>query len=409
MNKRNHIILAGCAVLALAVVLYLFFGISSEEKKTASAPQTGANPHQGHGGAATATQPEAALQPAAAETKQENDEETNVEIPPEKQQMIGVRITAAEIKPMTKTVRTVGIVEYDERRLATVNMKFEGYIEKLYVDYSGRYVKRGERLAEIYSPELLATQQEFISLLKWSKEGAASRNKEVGTLLTRDSNAIVEGARQRLRLWDISEDQIASIEQTGKPVRTLVLLSPASGYVVQKTIVRGQRVMPGEKLFDIADLSTVWVVSDIFEYELPLIKAGDRAMISLSYFPGKEFSSTIDYVYPTISGETRTAKVRFTIPNPGNKLKPQMYTNVEVKINLGKKLVIPEDAVLDSGKRQIVYVDKGEGNFEPRAVTTGIKTGGMIEIVGGLRAGERVASSANFLIDSEARLKGVVK
>jgi Cu(I)/Ag(I) efflux system membrane fusion protein len=351
MNKKMQLILAGAGVIALAVVLYLAFGASSEEKKMAPAPQT-ASPHQGHGAV------ESTPQPAAPETKQESEEETAVEIPPEKQQLIGVKIVTAEIKPLTKTLRTVGIVDYDERRLATVNMKFEGWIEKLYVDYSGKYVKKGERLAEIYSPELLATQQEFINLLKWSKAGAASQNKEVGAMLSRDSNAIVEGARQRLRLWDISEDQIAAIEQTGKPVRTLTVKSPASGYVVQKTIVRGQRVMPGEKLFDIADLSTVWILSDIFEYELPLIKAGDKAMISLSYFPGKEFSSAIEYVYPTISGDTRSAKVRFTIPNPGNKLKPQMYTNVEVKINLGRKLLIPEDAVLDSGRRQIVYVDK---------------------------------------------------
>jgi Cu(I)/Ag(I) efflux system membrane fusion protein len=169
------------------------------------------------------------------------------------------------------------------------------------------------------------------------------------------------------------------------------------------------RVMPGEKLFDIADLSTVWIVSDIFEYELPLVKLGEKATISLSYFPGKEFTSSIDYVYPTIAGDTRSAKVRFTIANPGNKLKPQMYTNVEVKINLGKKLIIPNDAVLDAGKRQVVYVDKGEGNFEPREVSIGIRADGMVEVTKGLKAGERVASSANFLIDSEAKLKGVVK
>jgi membrane fusion protein, copper/silver efflux system len=403
MEKRNKWILAGSAALALALVLYLAFGGSSQEKKAVPVQQAENTVHQGHGGAAEAPQ---SLNP---EAKQENDEETAVEIPSEKRQLIGVKITTAEIKPLTKTIRTVGIVEYDERRLATVNMKCEGWIEKLYVDYTGKYVKKGDRLAEIYSPELLATQQEFINLLKWSKEGAASRNKEVGAMLSRDSNAIVDGARQRLRLWDISEDQIASIEQTGKPVRTLTIKSPASGYVVQKTVVRGQRVVSGEKLFDIADLSSVWILSDIFEYELPLIKTGDRAMISLSYFPGKEFTSTIEYVYPTISGDTRSAKVRFTMPNPGNKLKPQMYTNVEVKINLGKRLVIQEDAVLDSGKRQIVYVDKGEGNFEPRAVTTGIRADGMIEIAGGLKAGERVASSATFLIDSEARLKGIVK
>lgn len=402
MNKKIQLIFAVSGFLVLAVILYLAFWSSPDEKTAAPALQAAAG-HQGHGAVETAPPP------PATETKLEDDEETTVEIASDKQQMMGVKITAAAIRPMTKTIRTVGIVDYDERRLATVNMKFEGWIEKLYVDYSGKYVKKGERLAEIYSPELLATQQEFLNLLKWSKEGSASKNKEVGTMLSRDSNAIVEGARQRLRLWDISEDQIAAIEQTGKPVRTLTIKSPASGYVVQKLIVRGQRVMPGEKLFDIADLSSVWILSDIFEYELPLIKAGDKAMISLSYFPGKEFSSTIEYVYPTISGDTRSAKVRFTMPNPGNKLKPQMYTNVEVKINIGKKLVIPEDAVLDSGKRQIVYVDKGEGNFEPRTVITGIRADGMIEIVSGLKAGERIASAATFLIDSEARLKGIVK
>ncbi|HTZ17336.1 MAG TPA: efflux RND transporter periplasmic adaptor subunit, partial [Dissulfurispiraceae bacterium] len=338
------------------------------------------------------------------------EEETpSVEISPDRQQLIGVRTAVAEIRPMRKVIRTVGLVQYDERKIATVNTKFEGWIEKLHVDYTGRYVRKGEPLAEIYSPELLATQQEFINLLKWRQQGKSVKNKDVGTMIENDSAAIVDGARQRLRLWDISEAQINRIEQTGTPVRTLTIYSPVSGYVVQKNALQGMRVGPGEKLFDIADLSTVWILSDIFEYELPLIKVGEKAIIGLSYFPGKEFSSTIEYVYPAISGDTRSAKVRFTIPNPGNKLKPQMYTNVEVKISLGKKLIIPEDAVLDSGKRQVVYVDKGEGNFEPREVSVGIKSDGMVEITKGLGAGERVASSANFLIDSEAKLKGVVK
>jgi Cu(I)/Ag(I) efflux system membrane fusion protein len=290
-----------------------------------------------------------------------------------------------------------------------VNTKFEGWIEKLHVDYSGKYVRKGEPLAEIYSPELLATQQEFLNLLKWKKESASVKNQDVGSMLSKDAQAIIEGARQRLRLWDISDAQIDKIEQSGKPIRTLTIYSPVSGYVVQKAALKGMRVTPGEKLFDIADLSTVWILSDIFEYELPLIRVGEKAAISLSYFPGKEFSSNIDYVYPTIAGDTRSAKVRFTISNPGNKLKPQMYTNVEVKIDLGNKLVIPDDAVLDSGKRQVVYVDKGDGNFEPREVRTGMKANGMVEITKGLKAGERVASAANFLIDSEATLKGIIK
>ncbi|MDA8340223.1 MAG: efflux RND transporter periplasmic adaptor subunit, partial [Nitrospiraceae bacterium] len=315
------------------------------------------------------------------------------------------------IKPLQKIIRTVGRIEYDERKLSTVNTKFEGWIEKLYVDYTGRYVKKGEPLAEIYSPELLATQQEFINLLKWAKQSTEDRRQktEIGTMLSRDAESIIEAAKQRLRLWDITDSQIKKIEETGKPIKTLTMYSPASGYVVQKAALQGMRVMPGEKLFDMADLSTVWIISDIYEYELSLIKVGQTATISLSYFPGKEFSSTIDYVYPTLSGETRTAKVRFAIPNPGGQLKPQMFTNVEVKINLGKRLAIPEDAVIDTGTRQIVYVDKGEGYFEPREVMLGLKADGMVEVLKGLKAGEKIASAANFLIDSEAKLRGIVK
>jgi Cu(I)/Ag(I) efflux system membrane fusion protein len=288
-----------------------------------------------------------------------------------------------------------------------VNTKFEGWIEKLYIDYTGRYVKKGEPLAEVYSPELIATQQEFLNVLRWTRQSNDVKDETMNKMLARDADSIVQAARQRLRLWDISDEQIKKIEETGKPIRTLILFSPVSGYVVQKMALQGMRVMPGEKLFDIADLSTVWIISDVYEYELPMIKAGEKATITLSYFPGKEYSSTIDYIYPALSGETRTAKVRFTIPNPGEKLKPQMFTNVEVKIDLGKKLVIPDDAVIDTGTRQIVYVDKGEGNFEPREVMLGARAEGFREVLKGLKGGEKVASSATFLIDSEAQLKGV--
>jgi len=392
VKKKVVFIVSG--IIILAVLTYVFQDNLLHKGKKPALVQQAATGQPGQ-------------QSAPAEEVPE--EASTVEIPPEKQQLIGVKTTIAEIKPLQKIIRTVGMVQYDERRLTTINTKFEGWIEKLYVDYTGRYVRRGEPLAEIYSPELLATQQEFINLLKWQKESKSSKNDAVGSMLANDSKAIIEGARQRLRLADISDEQINRIEQTGNPARTLAIYSPVSGYVVQKMAFQGMRVMPGEKLFDIADLSTVWILSDIFEYELPLIKTGEKAMISLSYFPGREFSSTIDYVYPTIAGDTRSAKVRFTIPNPGNKLKPQMYTNVEVKIDLGNKLVIPDDAVLDSGKRQVVYVDKGEGNFEPREVSIGMRADGMTEITSGLKAGERVASAANFLIDSEAKLKGIVK
>jgi RND family efflux transporter, MFP subunit len=306
---------------------------------------------------------------------------------------------------MEKVIRTVGRIEYDEKKLATVNTKIEGWIEKLYVDYTGKYVKKGAPLVEIYSPELFATQQEFINLVKWS---STQGTEGFGKMLSRDAQQILEAARGRLRLWDITDYQIKKIEESGKPIRTLTLYSPVSGYVVQKMALQGMRVMPGEKLFDLADLSTLWIIADIYEYELSLVKVGETAKINLSYFPEKEFKSSIDYIYPTLSEETRTTKVRFTIPNPGEKLKPNMYTDVEVKISLGTKLVIPEDALIDTGERQIVYVAKGEGYFEPREVLSGIRGEGMVEVIKGLMTGEKVASAANFLIDSEAKLKGVV-
>jgi Cu(I)/Ag(I) efflux system membrane fusion protein len=171
--------------------------------------------------------------------------------------------------------------------------------------------------------------------------------------------------------------------------------------------IQGMRVMPGEKLFDIADLATLWIVADIYEYELPFVKVGQPARITLSYFPGRQFSSQIDYIYPTVSADTRTAKIRLTLPNPGGQLKPQMFTNVEIRINLGKKLVIPESAVIDTGTSQVVYVEKGEGAFEPREVVLGIRVEGAVEVLQGIKAGEKVVSSANFLIDSEAQLKGI--
>ncbi|MCX5835202.1 MAG: efflux RND transporter periplasmic adaptor subunit, partial [Deltaproteobacteria bacterium] len=225
--------------------------------------------------------------------------------------------------------------------------------------------------------------------------------------ISKDVNALAAAARQRLRLWDIPEDQIRKIEEAGEPVRTLTILSPVTGYVIQKMALQGMRVMPGEKLFDVADLSTLWVIADIYEYELPLIRVGEHATISLSYFPGKEFSSRIDYVYPTLAGDTRTGRVRFTIPNPEGRLKPQMFTNVEVKIDLGKRLAVPDDAVIDTGTRQIVYVDRGEGYFEPRQVALGLRAEGMREVLRGLKAGDRIAASASFLIDSEAQIKGI--
>jgi Cu(I)/Ag(I) efflux system membrane fusion protein len=343
--------------------------------------------------------------PTAAPVESTSQEAPTVEISPEKQQMIGVKMVAVSRQTITRTIRTVGRVEYDEKKLVAITTKYEGWVEKLYTDYTGKFVRKGEPLAEIYSPELFATQQEFLNLLRWHKDpGPAS---SWNSMLAGDRDAIVEAARQRLRLWDITENQIKTIEGSGKPIRTLTLFSPISGYVIQKMVVQGMRIMPGEKLFDLADLSTIWVIADVYEYELPLIRLGQTARVRLSYLPGKEFASKIDYIYPSLSGESRTARVRLVMPNPGGNLMPQMFTNIEITIDLGKRLAIPDAAVIDTGERKIVYVDKGEGNFEPREVVTGLRADKMVEVLQGLKEGDRVASTANFLIDSEAQLRGV--
>lgn len=368
-----------------------------------SSPELFSQVHQHEMPAKEAAKPQKQIEAEEPET----EEPPTVEIEPEKQRLIGVRIFEVAAKPMKKIIRTVGRIGYDERKLATVNTKIEGWIEKLYVNYTGRYVQQGEPLAEIYSPELYATQQELLNLVKWETTEESGNSKFLSGMLSRDAEKLVEAAEQRLKLWDISDEQIEKIKDTGKPVRTLTIYSPANGYVTEKMVVHGMRVMPGEKLFDIADLSTLWILADIYEYEMSVVKPGQKARITLSYFPDKEFISTIDYVYPSISGATRTATVRFEIPNYKGQLKPQMFTNVEIKIDLGSKLVVPDDAIIDTGTRQIVYVDKGEGYFEPREIMPGMKTGGFTEVLMGLKAGEKVASSATFLIDSEAQLKGV--
>jgi len=353
--------------------------------------------HAGHSSTA-ATAQQTAEAPAEAPT---------VEIPLDKQQLIGVKTVAVSFRQIGKVIRTVGRVEYDERKLATVNMKYEGWIEKLYADYTGMAVRKGQPLAEVYSPELLATQQEFLNTLRWAKSSSEMKEGVVAGMLNRDAETIITAARQRLRLWDITDEQIKSIEETGKVVRTVTLVSPADGTVVQKNAVQGMRVMPGDKLFDIADLSSVWIISDIYENELPLINPGETARISLSSLPGKEFSAKVEFIYPTLTDQARTVKVRLTVPNPGGRLKPQMFTNVEIKAGIGKRLAVPDDAVLDTGTRSIVYVDKGEGNFEPREVKLGLRADGYREVLSGLKNGEKVARAATFLIDSEAQLKGV--
>jgi membrane fusion protein, copper/silver efflux system len=401
MKRQNHIMKLFCLTVSGCSLIFFTSHVFAQD-------------HSGHTAPSTATVKPKIASPQANPSVETMQDLPQVEITPEQQKLIGVKTVKVAMRPMQKVLRTVGRLEADEGRLATVNTKVEGWIEKLYVETTGSHVKKGEPLAEIYSPELVATQQEFITALKWTKELAAAKDgeqqgatPELSLMLSKDATAMLVASRQRLLLWDISAQQIKNIEESGKTIRTLTLYSPVSGVITQKMAVAGMKVMPGEKLFDVADLSNLWVIADIYEYELPLIKVGNKALITLAYLPGKELPSQIDYIYPNISAETRTIKVRLKLANPENKLKPQMFANVEIKINLGRKLMIPESAVIDTGKGMVAYVDLGNGAFEPREIKAGLRTDGYIEVLRGLKDGEKVVSSANFLVDSEAQLKGV--
>lgn len=389
MNKKLLIIIAGI----LLISGFSFYFLKKETPKNVASETVQTQPtsnHEGH--AAENSQPHSQTETV--------EEPPTIEISTDKQQLIGVKTTTVDFKDLQKVIRTVGRVEYDERKIATVNTHIEGWIERLFVNYTGKYVKRGEPLLSIYSHELISSQEEYLIAYKWMKE-------QLSTPLKDSAASLLDAARQRLKLWNISDGEIEELERLGKPIKSLTIYSHAEGYVSEKMAFEGMMVKAGEPLFKIADLSNVWIMADVYEYEMPFIKTGSPAKISLSYFPGKEFSSRIEYVYPSLSGETRTAKVRFSMPNPDLQLKPQMFTNVEIKVSLGRRLAIPQEAVIDTGIRQVVYVDKGDGYFEPREVVLGISMDDMREVLKGLGKGDKVVTSANFLIDSEAQLKGV--
>jgi len=327
-----------------------------------------------------------------------------VQITTERQQLIGVKFGTVEMKPLEKVIRTVGRVDYDEKRIVTVSPKIGGWIEDLYVDFTGRFVRQGEPLLTIYSPELVSTQEEYLLALRARKDLVKSPFPEIAS----SGNSLAESARRRLKLWDITDDQIRILEESGQPRKTLPLYAPYSGFVLEKMAYKGMNVMPGMALFKLADLSVVWLYADIYEYELPFIRLGQKASVQLSYLPGETFTGKAIYIYPSLNPETRTAKVRFEFPNPHGRLKPEMYANVEIKVHLGQKLTVPEGAIIDTGLRQMAIIDKGSGYFEPREVKVGAKVENYYEVIKGLKAGEKVVTSANFLIDSESKLKEAV-
>lgn len=332
-----------------------------------------------------------------------------VRIDLDKLQKLGVKTETVASREMARTVRAVGRFQPDERRLYTVTTKFEGYIEKLLVNATGQDVTRGQALMEVYSPELVSAQQEY--LIAWKGRQALENGTEESVA---GVEHLAESALRRLRNWDISDAQLERLQREGTATRTLTLYSPANGVVLEKMVVDGERFMPGEPLFSIADLSTIWLLADAFEQDLGLVQVGQSAKISVDAFPDREFSGVVSYIYPTLSPETRTAQVRIEMDNPEGLLKPDLFASVELTAGDVKAaaqrtvLAVPESAVIDSGKRQVVLVQRGEGLFEPREVRLGLRAVGYVEVLDGVSEGDEVVVRGNFLIDAESNLQSAL-
>jgi len=332
---------------------------------------------------------------------------STIRIDPVTMQNMGVRFGRVQRKALIKDIRTVGNVMYDETKIFKVNLKFSGWIEKLYVDFVGESVKKGQPLFDIYSPELVTAQEEYLLALKhYSSLSNSSYSR-----ISEGAKRLLEASRTRLRFWDLTEEQIAAIGATGKAKKTLTVYSPATGVVTQKDAFEGHYVKEGEHQFEIVDLSTVWVDVDVYEYELPWVRKGMAAEMELSYIPGKRFKGKVLFIYPYLDPKTRTATLRLEFPNRDYQLKPGMYADIYLKSVVAKNsLVIPQEAVIDSGMRKIVFVALGDGKFQPRDVNIGLEgNGDEYQVLDGLSEGEEIVLSAQFMLDSESRLRETIQ
>ncbi len=333
-----------------------------------------------------------------------------VTINAQRQQLTGVRTDTVQHATFAPTIRATGTVRYDETRLTEVNVKLDGYIRDLYVDYTGQAVERGQRLFTLFSPDLVATQNEYLLALKTRDELVAALPTQSQptpqAAEARDyADRLVAAARQRIAQWDLPEDQIRALQDTRQPLPAVTFPSPATGYVIEKQAVKGMHVTPGQPLYKIADLSVVWVEADVYERDISSVRVGTPASVTLDAYPGETFAGRAIYIYPYVEEQSRTIKVRFQFPNVRGRLKPGMYANVELQSASRAGLTVPADAVLDSGTQQVVFVAEGEGTFTPRTVKAGVRLGDRLEILDGLKEGERVATSATFFLDSESQLR----
>jgi len=327
-----------------------------------------------------------------------------VQIPVERLQRIGVRTAVVQQKMVTNEIRTVGNVEVDERRISYVQLRYPGWIKKVYVDSTYDYIRKGQPLFTIYSPDLVTTEQEYLI----AKRNQTTMGKSDVPGVATGSNALVEGAVERLRRWEVPARELEKLEKSGKVEQEMEVDSPVTGFVTERNAVPNQYVQPDTRLYTVADFSTVWVYAAVFQSDIGQIKPGSAVVITTDAYAGRKFSGRVDFILPQVDMATRTLRVRLVIPNPGLLLKPGMFVNVSVSVPLGKHLTIPASGVLQSGTRSIVFVDHGGGSLEPREVQLGQQAGDDYVVTKGVKAGERVITAANFLIDSESQLQAVM-
>lgn len=323
-----------------------------------------------------------------------------VVVPAVMRQLIGVRSAPVTYASLGQEIRAVGTVGYDERGLTQVTVKTSGWVREVFVDSIGRPVRRGEPLFTLYSPDLLATQDEYLLALKTQRQLTASPLTEVKA----NAAALVAGARERLRLWDLTEAQLADLERRGIAAPVLTVYAPSSGIVLKREALPGTYVEPGTTLYEVADLSTVWISAEIYESEVAAVKLSQSVAVTFAAYPGETFFGKVAYIYPSLNTETRTVRVRLELPNPGLKLKPGMYGNVILQTDAIHTLVVPKEAVLETGLRQLVFMDRGQGRYEPASVKLGRRNQDGVEVLEGLKEGDRIVTSANFLLDAESKL-----
>ncbi|GAC1643031.1 MAG: hypothetical protein NVS9B14_24470 [Candidatus Acidiferrum sp.] len=393
-NYRNAFVFALVGNLALLAVLGGLWWRSKQHPKMAAAMQpdsTEAAQNSPNGGERGAVDPhEAALVP--------------VQLSPERLQSIGVRTGRVESRIVEDEIRVTGNVAIDETRLSTVQVRYSGYIQKVFADATYQYLRKGQPLFTIYSPDLVATEREYLVAKRNQQRVAQSTVPGV----TEGAASLLEAATERLKQWGVSQRELARLESTGEVQRELQVDSPVSGYITERNALPNVAVQPETRLYSVTDLSTVWVLAEVFQNDLGRLKVGDRASLTVDSYPGRTFEGRVNFIYPQVDMTTRTARARLVFSNPSLKLTPGMFVNVSLKVAMGKQLVIPASGVLQSGTRQIVFVSRGDGYIEPREVQLGSRASDDFIVLKGLQAGEEIVTSANFLIDSESQLQAAL-